>query len=199
MSEQIPQQKQNYVNNKDLLAEVIRAKELGRMTEELGKMLKLLCERYSRRGQFVDYTYNEDMQGYALLMLVHTWQRFDHTRFKNPFAFYTECVKNSFKQYLIREKKRQKGKDEYLIRKGLNPSFNYTEDHVSPLDVDDEQNLAYVYTPNHGSDYTAADASVEESDAGSSSEEGTQEASPDDYDASAVPTPEEMDAIPWTE
>ena len=199
MTESIPQQKQNYVNNKDLLAEVIRSKEKGHMTEQLGKMLKLLCERYSRRGQFVDYTYNEDMQGYALLMLVHTWQRFDHTRFKNPFAFYTECVKNSFKQYIIREKKRQKGKDEYLIRRGLNPSFNYTEDHVSPLDMDDEQNFAYV-TPSAHQEYTLDLPDTDESTPEGAPAEGeTTDETKEDYDASAVPTPEELEAIPWIE
>jgi hypothetical protein len=66
--------KKNYLNNKDLLAEVLKSKENDppMMTDKLAHMLQMLCKRYGSRGQFAGYTYNEDMQAYAMMMLEAT-------------------------------------------------------------------------------------------------------------------------------
>lgn len=121
--------KTNYLNNKDLLAEVIKSKEQDQMTDKLATMLQMLCKRYATRAQFANYTYNEDMQAYATLMLVKTWRSFDPNKSKNPFAFFTQCIKNSFIQMLNKEKQQRNVRDELLINQGLNPSYNYQVEH----------------------------------------------------------------------
>jgi len=121
--------KKNYLNNQDLLAEVLESKRIGRMTNNLAVMLQTLCKRYATRGQFASYSYNDDMQSYAMLMLVKTWHAFNETRGKNPFAFFTTCVTNSFKQFLNTEKKQANIKNETLILIGLSPSFNYLTEY----------------------------------------------------------------------
>lgn len=117
-----------YLNNKELMAAVRESKEKGQMTDQLARMLQLLCSRYGRKGSFVNYSYNEDMQAYAMMMLVRTWGNFNPDKGSNPFAFYTQCVKNSFIQYLNQEDHEQKARNKMLIAQGLNPSYNYQED-----------------------------------------------------------------------
>lgn len=117
--------KKNYINNKDLLAETIKSLEQGRMTDTLAKMLTMLCARLGTKGNFVNYTYNDDMQGYAMLMLVRTWKSFKPEKSNNPFAFYTQCIKNSFIQYLNQEKRQRNLRDALLVDNGLNPSHTY--------------------------------------------------------------------------
>ena len=94
-------------------------------------MLQTLCARYGRRANFANYTYNEDMQAYAMLMLVRTWNSFDPNKSKNPFAFFTQCVKNSFIQFLNSEKRHRTLRDELLVEQGLDPSYSYQLDHES--------------------------------------------------------------------
>lgn len=128
-----------YLNNRDLLQEVKVSKSKGEMSGRLAKMLQLLCNKYAKRGNFVNYSYNEDMQAYAMMMLVRTWDSFDPARSENAFAFFTQCVKSSFIQYLNQEKRQRVIRDLILVDQGYNPSFGFEDgDDHSP---DDEQDF----------------------------------------------------------
>ena len=85
-----------YLSNKELMAAVLASKESKRMNDTLAKMLQLLCYRYSKTGKFVNYSYNEDMQSYAMMMLVRTWNSFNPEKSNNAFAFFTQMIKNGF-------------------------------------------------------------------------------------------------------
>ena len=130
-----------YLSNKELLASVKEAKEKGVMTDKLARMLQLLCSKYAKKGNFVNYSYNDDMQSYAMMMLVRTWNSFNPEKSNNPFAFFTQCIKNSFIQYLNHEKRHRTIRDGLLIDQGMSPSFGYSE--TSTPDgipgIDDEQ------------------------------------------------------------
>lgn len=128
----------NYINNRDLLHEVVESKKTGQMTNKLAHMLLLLCQRYAGKSNFSGYTYNEDMQGFAMLMLVRTWQAFDPAKSQNPFAFFTQCIKHSFIQYLNQEKRQRDIRDEILVQEGMSPSYNYQIE--SEKDVVEEDN-----------------------------------------------------------
>jgi len=137
-----------YLSNKELLREILLSKEQGKMSDTLAKMLQLLCYRYSKHPGFVGYSYNEDLQSYALMMLVRTWNSFNPDKSNNPFAFYTQCIKHSFVQYLNQEKKQRTIRDNLLIDQGMSPSFGYTNgndeengaDHTVP-GIEDEQDF----------------------------------------------------------
>lgn len=132
-----------YLNNKELLAEVKRSKERGRMSDLLAKMLMLLCSKYAKKGNFINYSYNEDMQAYAMMMLVRTWNSFDPEKSNNPFAFFTQCIKNSFIQFLNQEKRQRNVRDLLLVDQGLNPSYGFSEDGTgrSKPGIEDEQDF----------------------------------------------------------
>lgn len=118
----------NYLNNADLRQAAIDSLEAGQMSDKLAKMLMMLCARYGKKGNYAGYTYNDDMQAYALLMLVNTWNNYK-PQFPNAFAYYTQCIKNSFNQYLNKEKRHRTVRDELMVKQGLNPSYNYQIEH----------------------------------------------------------------------
>lgn len=131
-----------YLNNKELLVAVKQSKEAGQMSNTLAMMLQLLCSKYAKKGNFINYSYNEDMQGYAMMMLVRTWNSFDPDKSNNPFAFFTQCIKNSFIQYLNQEKRQRDVRDVILIDQGMSPSFGFGDGfNQSSMNTDDEQNL----------------------------------------------------------
>ena len=132
-----------YLTNKELLPAVRDSKELGKMSPRLAMMLQLLCSKYATKGSFVNYSYNEDMQAYAMLMLVRTWNSFDLNKSNNPFAFFTQCIKNSFIQYLNQEKRQRTIRDLLLVDQGLNPSFGFDDNASDQHIVEDEQDYYY--------------------------------------------------------
>ena len=138
-----PAGKTIYLGNKELLPAVKEAKAKGVMTDKLARMLLLLCSRYAKKGSFVNYSYNDDMQSYAMMMLVRTWNSFNPEKSSNPFAFFTQCIKNSFIQYLNHEKKHRVLRDALLVDQGLTPSFGYNEDGTPDgiPGIDDEQDF----------------------------------------------------------
>lgn len=132
--------KKNYINNRDLLEEVQKSKDQDQMTENLARMLQTLCARYAKKSSFANYSYNEDMQSYAMMMLVKTWPKFDPNQSQNPFAFFTQCVKNSFIQCLNSEKRQRDIRDSLLVDKGMDPSYTYQIDNDVSNFVEDEEN-----------------------------------------------------------
>jgi hypothetical protein len=133
--------KKNYINNKDLLIHVSLSKSKGRMSDTLALMLQTLTKRYAKKGNFANYSYNEDMQAYAMLMLCKTWASFDENKSNNPFAFFTQCIKNSFIQYLNQERRVRDIKNMSLIDNGFNPSYSYILEHESEYHDRREANL----------------------------------------------------------
>lgn len=125
-----------YLSNKELLAETLKSKQQEGMTPRLAEMLMLLTQRYARRGNFAGYSYNLDMQGAALVMLVKNWGAFNPAISENPFAFYTQIIKNAFIQQLNIERKHRDIRDELLIKEGMQPSFTYQNDYEGSRNED---------------------------------------------------------------
>jgi DNA-directed RNA polymerase specialized sigma subunit len=120
-----------YLTNSKLLPAVIEAKEKGKLSDELAKMLMMLTRKYAQRPCFSGYTYKEDMISEALANLCQNALKFNPEKSKNPFAFYTSCINNSFLQFLNVEKKHRRIRDQLLIDMGENPSYNFSEEHKS--------------------------------------------------------------------
>lgn len=140
--------KKNYVNNADLLKELELSHEQDRMTEELGKMMILLAQRYVRVPRFARYTYTDDMEGFALMTLCKAWRAFDATKSNNPFAYFTQCMKNAFFQFDNGERKQRDIKDEIRLSNGQNPSFNYAE-RMNEVITDSDASGDYDYMDIH--------------------------------------------------
>lgn len=129
MKEKKPKKPKNYLNNKDMLAELKRSKEQGKMSNELTNMIMMLCRRYGKHPWFINYSYNDDMQSFALLTIVKFWDRFDPEKSKNAFAYFTQIIKRAFYQFKIQEKKHRNIRDLLLIEHGERPSHTFTEEY----------------------------------------------------------------------
>ena len=94
----------------------------GKMTNKLARMFLLLTQRYGTRGNWRGYTYNDEMQGQALMQLSQIGLQFDESKSDNPFAYYTAAITNSFTRILNVEKKNQSLRDDILQENGMTPS-----------------------------------------------------------------------------
>ncbi len=98
----------------------------GNMTPKLGHMFMLLVEKISKKGNWRNYTYLDEMKSSALLQLSQVGLQFDEGRGQvpNPFAFYTTVVNNAFKRVLNTEKKNRNIRDDLIEMAGQSPSFS---------------------------------------------------------------------------
>lgn len=115
----------HYVTNAVLLPAVIEAKQLNKVTDKLIGMIWMIAERYSRKSNFVGYSFREDMVAAAVANLCNNALKFNPDKGSNPFSFYTTAIHNSFLQYMADEKKHRTVRDKLLIESGANPSYNF--------------------------------------------------------------------------
>lgn len=125
----------HYVRNKDLLPEIIRCKEKGVVSNELGRMLLLIVNNYAKKGNWSNYTYKDDMKGHAMVHLSNAALKFDPARSNNPFAYYTQVTKNAFIQVLKQERKHRNIRDAKLMSQGLDPSFTFADHWKAELEA----------------------------------------------------------------
>jgi hypothetical protein len=111
-------------------------KDHGRMTPSLARMFMKLCERFSSKGNWRGYTYNDEMRSQALLQLSQVGLKFDESKSNNPFAYYTATIANSFTRVLNVEKRNQHLRDDILEMNGLNPSYTrQTENSIKAKEI----------------------------------------------------------------
>lgn len=103
----------------------------GTITNRLALMFMKLVERYSHRGNWRGYTYNDEMRSQALLQLSQMGLQFDESKSDtpNPFAYFTAAVNNSFTRILNLEKRSQNIRDDLLIMHGAMPSYTRQTEH----------------------------------------------------------------------
>lgn len=118
-----------YLTNDKLLPAVLRAKDAGRVTDELGQMFMMIARNYAKHPYFSGWSFKEDMISEALTGLCQAALKFNPEKSNNPFAFYTTCVHHSFLQFLNAERKHRNIRDKMLIELGENPSFNYLQNY----------------------------------------------------------------------
>lgn len=88
----------HYVTNKKLLKEIKILRETGEVTEELGKMILLIAERYSEKGNFCGYSWKDEMIGDSVLTCVKYLHNFDPDKNEhpNPFAYISTIIHRAF-------------------------------------------------------------------------------------------------------
>ena len=90
-------------------------------------MIEMIAQRYSRKANFIGYSFREDMVAAAVMNLCNNALKFKPEKSSNPFSFYTTAIHNSFLQYMADEKKHRNIRDALLIDAGSNPSFNFMQ------------------------------------------------------------------------
>jgi hypothetical protein len=132
--------KKNYLNDQDLLEEILKSKQKmidnpnllpgEAMTLTLAKMFMLLVERIGQKPNWANYSYIQELKQEALVNLVSKWYKFDCEKYDKPFAYFSTVVERSFIGQLNKEKKPQKIKDALLADQGAMPSFRAQEESL---------------------------------------------------------------------
>lgn len=126
----------DYLSNKDMTEEVILSQKNGKVTDKLGRMIMLLCKRYSNHRYFVRYSYKDEMIASGILACVAAVFKFDTEKSSNAFAFFTTTTYRAYRHVQIREKKNQDLRDAMLIEAGSSPSMNFSNNDESGSDED---------------------------------------------------------------
>ena len=87
--------KKNYLNNKDLYAEMVLSKDQDKLTPKAEKMLMLLAERAINRMKYVNEDDRNDCLQFAMLDLLKYWRNFN-PKYPNAFAYFTEIAKRGY-------------------------------------------------------------------------------------------------------
>ena len=113
----------HYVNNaqmlesiKDyrekLLAARANSTEIPRIPEYLGECIMKIATGLSRKSNFINYSYKDDMILDGIENCVHCMHSFDPEKSSNPFSYFTQVIYFAFLRRIAKEKKQSyiKGK-----------------------------------------------------------------------------------------
>lgn len=117
----------NYVNNKELLQEIIDWKQrikdnpnpekVVRMSDKMGLAIMLISEGLSKRFNFSGYTqsWKQEMIDDGIEAAIKGLINFDETKYNNPHAYITQACFNAFIQRIKKERKEMAKKYSYFV------------------------------------------------------------------------------------
>lgn len=117
----------HYITNAVILPEIIKAKELGKVTPDLARMYQKIAERYSMSKSFATLPFREDLVAAAVLNLLQNGLKFNPEKSSNPFSYLTQCCYHSFLQVIADENKQRDLRDKLLLSAGHNASLGFME------------------------------------------------------------------------
>jgi DNA-directed RNA polymerase specialized sigma subunit len=88
--------KRNYLNNRDLLEEIVLSKEKDELTPKALEFLMLLADKCSNRLTYRNPEDKQDCIAYAYMDLYRYWRNFNPEKSTNAFAYFTEIAKRGF-------------------------------------------------------------------------------------------------------
>lgn len=138
----------NYVDNGQLYDEIVQyqqalSKSIEDNTKEpimpdsIGESIIKIATNFAYRPNFVNYSYRDEMIGDGIESCIHGVKKFDYAKWKNPFAYLTQCCFYAYISRIKREKKQQYIRSEMIKAIGMDV-FTYTESHESDGEVDTE-------------------------------------------------------------
>jgi excinuclease UvrABC nuclease subunit len=109
-----------YLNNKDLYAELVISKAQGRLTYKCSNMLYRLGKNIIRKFSYNDNDDREDCLQEGMYQVYKNWYLFDENITDNAFAYMTEVFKRGVAQGF--NKVYMKKGDEYLSKRNVSMS-----------------------------------------------------------------------------
>ena len=109
---------QNYINNEHFLNALVshkeavkKASELGnpkpRTPEYIGECFMKIANNLSKRPNFCQYTYKDEMISDAIENCLQYFENFNPEKSSNPFAYFTQICWYAFVRRIAKEKKQQ--------------------------------------------------------------------------------------------
>ncbi|ENA3507375.1 RNA polymerase subunit sigma [Shigella sonnei] len=169
MTKQKP--KNNYVNNKELLAAIIEWKKellnnkdpnkIIRQNDTIGLAIMLIAEGLSKRFNFSGYTqsWKQEMIADGIEASIKGLHNFDETKYNNPHAYITRACFNAFVQRIKKERKEVAKKYSYFVH---NVYDSHDDDMVALVDETFIQDIYDKMTHYEESAYKAPGAEKKE-------------------------------------
>ena len=98
-------------------------KEKPLVSNYIGGCFLKIANHLSYRPNFINYTYRDDMISDGIENCLQYLDNFDPEKSKNPFAYYTAAVTNSFVRIINIEKRNQNIRDDILEMNDMMPSL----------------------------------------------------------------------------
>lgn len=106
----------HYVNNAEMLSAIKTYKsklkdsvetgtESPRIPEYLGECILKIATGLSRKSNFINYSYRDDMILDGIENCMHCMNSFDPDKSSNPFAYFTQVIYFAFLRRIAKEKK----------------------------------------------------------------------------------------------
>jgi hypothetical protein len=93
-----------YINNKELMYEILVSKAQGKLTNKAVIMFMKIVSGVNKKFRYADECDRQDVIAYSYEVLIKNWFNFEEEIYNNPFAYYTEVVKRAhafqFKQLM---------------------------------------------------------------------------------------------------
>lgn len=86
----------HYVENKEMMYEMIISKEMGILSPKLLKMCMKIVKGVSKKFRYKEPEDRWDCEAYCYEMIIKNWYHFDLDRYDNVFSWVTQVVKNGF-------------------------------------------------------------------------------------------------------
>jgi hypothetical protein len=97
----------HYIDNKDMLYEMIVSQAQGKLSEKLLRMFMKIVKGVSKKFRYNNEEDRYDCECYCYEVIIKNWMMFDLDKYENVFAWGTQIVKNGFAmQFKILQKTR---------------------------------------------------------------------------------------------
>lgn len=129
----------HYINNKKMCEEMCKyrervltakaeGKQLPRIPEYIGECFYKIATRLSTKYRFVNYTYRDEMVSDAIENCVMVVNGFDPAKSNNPFAYFTQVVRNAFFRRIMKEKKQTYVKYRSMQKMTIDGSLSFKQE-----------------------------------------------------------------------
>lgn len=133
----------DYINNKEFYERIIEYRksikeaelkglEAPRMPDYIGKCIYMIANKLSMKPCFLGYSYRDEMISDGIENCILYFKYFDPEKSKNPFAYFTQVIYNSFLRRIEKEKKNR-----YIVYKNFQETMTLAHGSNLMLDSDD--------------------------------------------------------------
>lgn len=106
--------KKHFLSNKEFYAEIIEyqasvklsienGKETPQVGNRLGECFLTLCRNLVYKQEFINYPYRDDLVSFGVINCLLYMHNFNPEKSNNPFAYFTQIVKNAYIRYIMKE------------------------------------------------------------------------------------------------
>ncbi len=98
--------KRHYVNNPQFYQALVDWDNAGKpipIPLYITECIMEIVKRYSSKPNFANYTYIEDMRSEATEHCIRYCNRFNVSKYNNPFAYFTQITYHAFLQFIAKE------------------------------------------------------------------------------------------------